>query len=480
SRRSPVISQSIHTTNLSDTRATLLRPCRRRTARDTSCRSRRAASCRGYSFGRVSGRTDPQLLRSTRSTPVAARSRPPARCAVASRSAVESRVDGGPAMTTPEQKAAKAREAAEEAARIAAEAAAAAEAAERELAEHRAAEHEGAGQALDDESSRSGAQRPAPDEGATASVEMATGADEAAAGGDEAAAGNDAPEADGGNAASASAAAREIAAGYASEGPAVELGTVVVDGVVDPAARVRIPLRTMNRHGLVAGATGTGKTKTLQGIAEQLSHAGVAVVLADIKGDLSGLSAPGVSDEKIAARAAETGAADWAPSGFPTEFLSLGTGGIGVPVRATISSSGPVLLSKVLGLNATQESSLGLIFHWADQQGLALLDLKDLRAVITHLTSAEGKADLKGIGGVSAQTAGVILRALVNLEAEGGDTFFGEPEFDPADLVRTAGGQGVITLFELGADRKSTRLNSSHVKISYAVFCLKKKKNSIT
>src|SRR5690606_13720088 len=234
---------------------------------------------------------------------------------------VESRVDGGPAMTTPEQKAAKAREAAEEAARIAAEAAAAAEAAERELAEHRAAEHEGAGQALDDESSRSGAQRPAPDEGATASVEMATGADEAAAG-------NDAPEADGGNAASASAAAREIAAGYASEGPAVELGTVVVDGVVDPAARVRIPLRTMNRHGLVAGATGTGKTKTLQGIAEQLSRAGVAVVLADIKGDLSGLSAPGVSDEKIAARAAETGAADWAPSGFPTEFLSLGTGGI--------------------------------------------------------------------------------------------------------------------------------------------------------
>ncbi|WP_280504718.1 helicase HerA-like domain-containing protein [Nocardia farcinica] len=354
-------------------------------------------------------------------------------------------------MTTPEQKAAKAREAAEEAARIAAEAAAAAEAAEREQAEHRAAEHEGAGQALDDESSRSGAQRPAPDEGATASVEMATGADEAAAGGDEAAAGNDAPEADGGNAASASAAARVIAAGYASEGPAVEPGTVVVAGVVDPAARVRIPLRTMNRHGLVAGATGTGKTKTLQGIAEQLSRAGVAVVLADIKGDLSGLSAPGVSDEKIAARAAETGAADWAPSGFPTEFLSLGTGGIGVPVRATITSFGPVLLSKVLGLNATQESTLGLIFHWADQQGLALLDLKDLRAVITHLTSAEGKADLKGIGGVSAQTAGVILRALVNLEAEGGDTFFGEPEFDPADLVRTAGGQGVITLFELGA-----------------------------
>ncbi|MFJ2836892.1 helicase HerA-like domain-containing protein [Nocardia sp. NPDC087230] len=294
-------------------------------------------------------------------------------------------------MTTPQEKAAAARKAAEEAARVAAEAAAAAEAAEREAA--------------------------------------ASSAEPAQA---------------------ASGAAAEIAAGYAFDGPALELGTVMVDGVTDPAARVRIPLRMMNRHGLVAGATGTGKTKTLQGIAEQLSRAGVPVVMADVKGDLSGLSEPGQDNDKIKARAAETGAADWAPSGFPTEFVSLGTGGIGVPIRATISSFGPILLSKVLGLNDTQESTLGLIFHWADQRGLALLDLKDLRAVITHLTSPEGKDDLKGIGGVSAQTAGVILRSLVNLEAEGGDTFFGEPELDPADLLRTAGGQGVITLFELG------------------------------
>ncbi|MBW0274485.1 ATPase [Nocardia sp. MH4] len=294
-------------------------------------------------------------------------------------------------MTTPQEKAAAARKAAEEAARVAAEAAAAAEAAEREAA--------------------------------------ASSAEPAQA---------------------ASGAAAQIAAGYAFDGPALELGTVMVDGVTDPAARVRIPLRMMNRHGLVAGATGTGKTKTLQGIAEQLSRAGVPVVMADVKGDLSGLSEPGQDNDKIKARAAETGAADWAPSGFPTEFVSLGTGGIGVPIRATISSFGPILLSKVLGLNDTQESTLGLIFHWADQRGLALLDLKDLRAVITHLTSPEGKDDLKGIGGVSAQTAGVILRSLVNLEAEGGDTFFGEPELDPADLLRTAGGQGVITLFELG------------------------------
>ena len=147
--------------------------------------------------------------------------------------------------------------------------------------------------------------------------------------------------------------------------------------------------------------------------------------------------------------AAQTGD-DWSPTAYPVEFVSLGSKGIGVPVRATITAFGPILLSKVLGLNDTQESSLGLIFHYADKRGLTLLDLKDLRSVIQYLTSAEGKADLEGIGGVSKQTAGVILRALVNLEAEGGDTFFGEPEIDMGDLLRTAGGQGVVTLFELG------------------------------
>lgn len=245
--------------------------------------------------------------------------------------------------------------------------------------------------------------------------------------------------------------AAEIAAGYAFSGAALELGTVVHEGVVDPTARVRIPLAMMNRHGLIAGATGTGKTKTLQGIAEQLSAAGVPVVMADVKGDLSGLSARGESSDAIVGRAAETGDAAWTPAGFPTQFFSLGTGGIGIPVRATVTAFGPILLSKVLGLNATQESTLGLIFHWADQRGMALLDLKDLRQVIAYLTSDEGKPDLKVIGGVSAATAGVILRAIVNLEADGGDTFFGEPEIDTEDLLRVVGGNGVISLFELGA-----------------------------
>jgi DNA double-strand break repair helicase HerA and related ATPase len=244
--------------------------------------------------------------------------------------------------------------------------------------------------------------------------------------------------------------AQQIAAGYATQGQALDLGAVVVDGTVDPTAQVRIPLATVNRHGLVAGATGTGKTKSLQVIAEQLSAAGVPVVMADIKGDLSGLSRPGEAGDKIAQRSKDTGD-NWTPTAFPVEFMSLGTSGIGVPVRATMTSFGPILLSKVLGLNPTQESTLGLIFHWADQKGLSLLDLKDLRAVITFLTSDEGKDELKNIGAVSATTAGVILRALINLEAEGADTFFGEPEIEPADLMRVdPQGRGVITLMELG------------------------------
>jgi uncharacterized protein len=244
-------------------------------------------------------------------------------------------------------------------------------------------------------------------------------------------------------------AAQRLGQAYAFAGPALELGAVVVDGQAAPQARVRVPLAMLNRHGLVAGATGTGKTKTLQLMAKQLSAAGVPVFLADVKGDVSGIAAPGEDSERVRQRAADTGTA-WEPQGFPCEFLALGGLGTGVPVRATVTSFGPVLLSKVLGLNKTQESSLGLVFHFADRAGLPLLDLKDLRAVITHLTSDEGKAELKGLGGVSSATAGVILRSLVGLEQSGGDVFFGEPEFDTADLLRTAAdGRGVLSVMAL-------------------------------
>lgn len=238
-----------------------------------------------------------------------------------------------------------------------------------------------------------------------------------------------------------------IAQGYATESPTVTIGSVVLGQEVDPNALVRIPLAMFNRHGLVAGATGTGKTKTLQLIAEQLSMAGVPVLMPDIKGDLSGLAAAGASSDRVQKRALDTGD-NWQPSAFPVEFLCLAGQGNSVPVRATIDSFGPILLSKVLDLNATQESTLGLIFHWADQKNLPLLDIKDLRAVISHLTSAEGKADLKELGGVSKSTAGVILRAITNLEADGGEAFFGEPQLDVNDLLRVTDGKGIISLLD--------------------------------
>ena len=253
----------------------------------------------------------------------------------------------------------------------------------------------------------------------------------------------------------------QIRAGYAFEGPALDLGAAVVDGTPDAATQVRIPLASLNKHGLVAGATGTGKTKTLQLMAEQLSSQGVPVFLADIKGDLSGMATPGEPTEKLTERAFGIGQ-DWQAKGFPTEFLSLGGMGKGIPVRATITSFGPTLLSKVLGLNATQESSLGLVFHYADKNGLALLDLKDLRAVITHLTSDEGKAELKALGGLSKATAGVILRQLITFEDQGADVFFGEPELDTADLMRLApDGRGLVTCLELPAVQDRPQLFST-------------------
>ncbi|MFI9764711.1 helicase HerA-like domain-containing protein [Streptomyces sp. NPDC051963] len=255
--------------------------------------------------------------------------------------------------------------------------------------------------------------------------------------------------------------ALEIAAGYAFTGPALDLGALMWDGKCLPDAQIRIPLPMLNRHGLVAGATGTGKTKTLQLIAEQLSAQGVPVFLADIKGDVSGISAPGVSNDKVRARAAEVHQ-QWAASGFPAEFYALGGMGHGIPVRATVTSFGPVLLSKVLRLNQTQEQSLGLIFHFADQKGLELIDLKDLRAVVAFLTSDEGKAELRNIGGLSTATAGVILRSLTAFEAQGMGDFFGEPEFDTAEFLRTADdGRGMVSVLELPAVQDRPQLFST-------------------
>ncbi len=245
-----------------------------------------------------------------------------------------------------------------------------------------------------------------------------------------------------------SAWAETVRAAYTFSG-SLPLGALVEDGAATASAQVALPLAMMNRHGLVAGATGTGKTKTLQVMAEGLSAAGVPVFVADVKGDLSGLMVPGTSSEKLLARTTSIGQ-DWQAAGFPVELYTLGDQGTGTPIRTTVTDFGPLLLSKVLGLNPTQESSLGLIFHWADNQGLALLDLKDLQSTIGYLVSDEGKAELKGIGGLSAATAGVILREIVGLQAQGADVFFGEPAFSTTDLLRTAAdGRGMISALEL-------------------------------
>jgi hypothetical protein len=246
-----------------------------------------------------------------------------------------------------------------------------------------------------------------------------------------------------------SADVQRIVQGYTFDEPAIELGVLMENDASVRPAIIGIPLSMLNRHGLVAGATGTGKTKTLQLMAEQICAAGVPVFAADIKGDLSGIASPGQPNDKLLTRTQKIGQ-NWQPRACPTEFFALGGQGNGVPLRATMSSFGPVLLSKVLGLNEVQESSLGLVFHYADQAGLPMLDLKDLRAVLTHLTSDEGQAELKNIGGLSASTVGVILRTLITFADQGAEAFFGEPEFDTADLLRvTRDGRGVVSLLEL-------------------------------
>ncbi|HVF31684.1 MAG TPA: helicase HerA-like domain-containing protein [Acidimicrobiales bacterium] len=252
-----------------------------------------------------------------------------------------------------------------------------------------------------------------------------------------------------------------IGAAYTTEGAALVLGRAMLDGAVHPEAIVQIPAAMTNRHGLIAGATGTGKTKTLQLMAEQLSSIGVPVFAADIKGDLSGVSRPGEADERITRRSEDLGV-EWSPSAFPTSFLSLGGLGPGVPVRATVSSFGPQLLAKVLGANDTQEASLALLFRYADQNNLALLDLDDLREVLKFLDSDEGKDELKEMGGVSAATVGVLLRSIIQLEDQGGAAFFGEPELEVADLMRTTSdGRGIVSCLELAAVQDRPKLFST-------------------
>jgi hypothetical protein len=243
--------------------------------------------------------------------------------------------------------------------------------------------------------------------------------------------------------------AEMLAAGYGFTDPAVTLGAALeTPATVHQEPKVKVPLAMMNRHGLIAGATGTGKTKTLQLLTEQLSAQGVPVFAADIKGDLSGLAMPGEGNERVTGRAKEIGWA-WKPAGVPVEFVSL-SGKLGVQLRATVSSFGPLLLGKALSLNPTQTSVLTMVFKYCDDSRLPLLDLTDLRAVLQYLSSDDGKPALAEYGGMSGATVGVLLRKMIELESQGAGVFFGEPEFDVKDMLHaTSDGRGIVTCLEL-------------------------------
>ena len=255
----------------------------------------------------------------------------------------------------------------------------------------------------------------------------------------------------------------EMAAGYAFDEPVIVFGSPIIGDEVLPGVRVQVPLSRINRHGLIAGATGTGKTKTLQLLAGQLSAAGVPVFAVDVKGDLSGVGAPGdPANPNVVGRCQSLQVA-FSAAGHPIEILSL-SGKTGAHVRASISSFGPLLLGKVLDLNDTQTSILSLVFRYCDDQDLPLLDLADLRTTLKFLGSDDGKAVLEDLGGISSASLGVILRSIVTLEQEGAGDFFGEPEFDVDDLLRTAlDGRGIVTLLEVADVMDRPRLYSTFV-----------------
>jgi hypothetical protein len=237
-------------------------------------------------------------------------------------------------------------------------------------------------------------------------------------------------------------------AGYTFKGESVKIGRAMLDGEVVPGADVFLPLKTMNRHGLISGATGTGKTKTLQMISEALSNASVPVLLMDIKGDLSGIAMPGTSNAHILERCEKIGET-FSPTKYPVELLTL-SDEKGVRLRATVSEFGPVLLSKILGLNDTQSGLVAMIFKYCDDNKLPLLDLKDFIKVLQFI-GAEGKAEIeKNYGKIATTTTGTILRKVVELQQQKADIFFGEKSFEVEDLMRISDdGRGVINVLRV-------------------------------
>lgn len=236
--------------------------------------------------------------------------------------------------------------------------------------------------------------------------------------------------------------------GYSFKGETAKIGVAMLGGEVVPGADVLLPFKTMNRHGLIAGATGTGKTKTLQLLSECLSDNSIPVLLMDIKGDLSGIAAEGILNDKITDRYQKL-AMQWKPAAYPTELLTL-SNEKGVRMRSTVSEFGPVLLSKILGLNDTQGGLVAMIFKFCDDTQLPLLDLKDFIKVLQYI-SDEGKAAMeKEYGKISTTSTGTILRKVIELQQQGADVFFGEKSFEVDDLMRISqDGKGMVNILRV-------------------------------
>ena len=247
---------------------------------------------------------------------------------------------------------------------------------------------------------------------------------------------------------------------YSTEYPHIYLGAGILDGEVVAEAKVNLPLRMMNRHGLIAGATGSGKTRTLQVLAEQLSSAGVPVFMSDIKGDLSGLAKSLTPNEKISSRALQLGI-DYQPDQYPIELYSL-SGKKGAQMRSTVTEMGPNLLGKILQLNDTQVGVLAVLFKYADDKNLPIVDLDDLKKVLNYLSDGEGKLEIKeSYGSISASTSSTILRKIVALEQEGVEKIFGEKSFDIEDLFERVDGKGVISLLNVSDMQSSPSVFST-------------------
>lgn len=251
----------------------------------------------------------------------------------------------------------------------------------------------------------------------------------------------------------------DINSGYTCKGANINLGGAILDGEAHPIA-VTIPLKTFNRHGLIAGATGTGKTKTIQVLSEQLSQNGIPVLMMDIKGDFSGIAKEGEEKDFIKERHSKINI-PFSPKGFPVELMTLSSQD-GVRLRATVSEFGPVLFSRILDLNETQAGVVAVIFKYCDDNKMPLLDLKDIKKVMNYIT-AEGKDEIaQDYGKISTATTGTILRKIIELEQQGGDIFFGEKSFEIDDLMRiNENGNGYVSIVRLNDIQDKPKLFST-------------------